>query len=489
MKSKKLNNKGFTLMEIIVTLLISSLVMMIAGSLILNSLGYFNKAATTDADKQSLDLLADFVRDQLLYASDVKVLKSNEERPEGNDWKWLYVKDGRLMLGHVDATDSEAYNDDFYNRRILEISAKGFNENRLDLKFIYYKNNDSEKKEVYKTSTTLELLNMEHNKNANPLQAETKNLTDHIIYYRNGEFENKESSGGGEEEPDDTDYDGTVGGEIACKNDSNTDTWSKGKNFKKVTFVEFPQGSGSWYRAIVDINNSQSDPNHNDDGAWKSIIYASIPSVWQTFSAYEKGDVVKYPANGGYYYIKIRDYSPTEKGTPYAPTGGPNDNATWKYIKYEDIPRKTCKIEEDTPTDNSSKTVAGEYERCSSKLLEWEGGQWIYPGEYVYYEGQIYRFIYHVELNWGHLQKDPPGSNANSRNYWKKISEDFDEYSSYFEGDIVKDVDGNYYRVNIAWVSTGEHPKDMVAKGQAGWELIDINNDTISAPACRTTWW
>ena len=47
----------------------------------------------------------------------------------------------------------------------------------------------------------------------------------------------------------------------------------------------------------------------------------------------------------------------------------------------------------------------------------------------------------------------------------------------------------NYYRVNIAWVSTGEHPKDMVAKGQAGWELIDINNDTISAPACRTTWW
>lgn len=110
---KKLNNKGFTLMEIIVTLLISSLVMMIAGSLILNSLGYFNKAATTDADKQSLDLLADFVRDQLLYASDVKVLKSNEERPEGNDWKWLYVKDGRLMLGHVDATDSEAYNDDF----------------------------------------------------------------------------------------------------------------------------------------------------------------------------------------------------------------------------------------------------------------------------------------------------------------------------------------------------------------------------------------
>lgn len=48
-------------------------------------------------------------------------------------------------------------------------------------------------------------------------------------------------------------------------------------------------------------------------GPGKDIIYASIPSVWQTFSAYEKGDVVKYPANGGYYYIKIRDYSPTEK--------------------------------------------------------------------------------------------------------------------------------------------------------------------------------
>ena len=472
MKSKKLNNKGFTLMEIIVTLLISSLVMMIAGSLILNSLGYFNKAATTDADKQSLDLLADFVRDQLLYASDVKVLKSNEERPEGNDWKWLYVKDGRLMLGHVDATDSEAYNDDFYNRRILEISAKGFNENRLDLKFIYYKNNDSEKKEVYKTSTTLELLNMEHNKNANPLQAETKNLTDHIIYYRNGEFENKESSGGGEEEPDDTDYDGTVGGEIARKNELNTATQLVArKKKKKGTFVEF---KGTWYRAIVDVENDDSDPHTNDKGQWKAIM-----TGWQVTSSYEKGDVVEFPINTKFYYRKIIDYNPAHRGQIY----NPDHRDVWEPIKKEDIQPLKCKIIEDTPTDNSSKTVASEYERCPSNVLEWDSGNKIYPGEYVKYNGQLYRCISNEEINWGHAHQLPPGT-INSQKYWKKISEDFDEYSTYFKGDIVKDTDGKYYQLLTENTTTTHHPSLVPAV----WKLIDIDDVSITTPSCRTSW-
>ena len=141
------------------------------------------------------------------------------------------------------------------------------------------------------------------------------------------------------------------------------------------------------------------------------------------------------------------------------------------------------KIIEDTPTDNSSKTVASEYERCPSNVLEWDSGNKIYPGEYVKYNGQLYRCISNEEINWGHAHQLPPGT-INSQKYWKKISEDFDEYSTYFKGDIVKDTDGKYYQLLTENTTTTHHPSLVPAV----WKLIDIDDVSITTPSCRTSW-
>ena len=51
---KKVNNKGMTLVEIVVVLLIASIIMTITGGILVNSLGYFDTTTKKSLDKQTL---------------------------------------------------------------------------------------------------------------------------------------------------------------------------------------------------------------------------------------------------------------------------------------------------------------------------------------------------------------------------------------------------------------------------------------------------
>lgn len=68
-----LNKKGMTLIEVIVVLLLSSILMVIAGGLLLNSMGYFNRTAQSNYEKQAVDAISSYVRGQLVYASEVQI--------------------------------------------------------------------------------------------------------------------------------------------------------------------------------------------------------------------------------------------------------------------------------------------------------------------------------------------------------------------------------------------------------------------------------
>lgn len=57
-----LNKKGMTLIEVIVVLLLSSILMVIAGGLLLNSMGYFNRTAQSNYEKQAVDAISSYVR-------------------------------------------------------------------------------------------------------------------------------------------------------------------------------------------------------------------------------------------------------------------------------------------------------------------------------------------------------------------------------------------------------------------------------------------
>ena len=120
---KKINHNGFTLVEITVSLLIASIGMMIATTLILNSMGYFDKTVATDLDKQALDGVKDYVQNELIYASSVVIsdeYPSDKTSSSYGKWHWLYVKDGELYRYNnydVEAKSIHVYNTDFYNNK------------------------------------------------------------------------------------------------------------------------------------------------------------------------------------------------------------------------------------------------------------------------------------------------------------------------------------------------------------------------------------
>ena len=54
------NNKGMTLVEIVIVLLIASIAMTITGGILVNSLGYFDDSTKVSIDKQSVDGILDY---------------------------------------------------------------------------------------------------------------------------------------------------------------------------------------------------------------------------------------------------------------------------------------------------------------------------------------------------------------------------------------------------------------------------------------------
>uniref|UniRef100_UPI00295E706B GNAT family N-acetyltransferase n=1 Tax=Faecalibacillus intestinalis TaxID=1982626 RepID=UPI00295E706B len=85
---KKINNKGMTLVEIVVVLLIASIIMTITGGILVNSLGYFDTTTKKSLDKQTLDGVLDFISNEITYATDVRV---SNTKPDDRDWHYLYV--------------------------------------------------------------------------------------------------------------------------------------------------------------------------------------------------------------------------------------------------------------------------------------------------------------------------------------------------------------------------------------------------------------
>ena len=63
---KKVNNKGMTLVEIVVVLLIASIIMTITGGILVNSLGYFDKTTQNSLDKQTVDGVLDFISKMIM---------------------------------------------------------------------------------------------------------------------------------------------------------------------------------------------------------------------------------------------------------------------------------------------------------------------------------------------------------------------------------------------------------------------------------------
>lgn len=461
------NKNGFTLIEIIVSLLIASIGMVIATTLILNSMGYFNKTAISDHDKQALDGIKEYFHDELIYASEARIAT---EKPDQSNWHWLYVKDGVLYRddnygynGDIILEDIAVYNMDYYNSRILNITARTFGSYRIDLKFSF-----SDKKDVvYKTSTTIEMLNF--GKNISGGVASLKDdsqVLDGInkLYYKKDSLNYEKAEA--------ETYTGTVADQVGCipeeilNDDEEKYKFISGTKYKAGDFRYILVNDVKiWYMCLLDSRYNDQELEGQDRYGWKKLVKEYTPQ-----SAYLAGDVVVYQ---GIYYECLTDRINNGSGDIWTP-GYQNEN--WKKISTPTKANKKCGI---LKIDNlpSEGTVARQNFTGGVQKFEKEK---FYNVGVLATEGNNYSPI--KSLVWKKVKTDLIDSdlskfgerNANGQLTWRDFSLDWQVYNGYLKNDVIRFDDDNYYRA-LDIITDGTPPVDANGKVSDKWQRVKIS--------------
>lgn len=473
---KRLDNKGMTLIEVIVVLLISSVIVLIAGGILLNSMGYFNKTADTDLDKLAMDGVMSYVREELVYATDVRILENKPD--ESDDWHWLSLDENNLLM----KDDKIVYDASYYNHKTLRLSAKRYNNDyRIDLQFTFMNHKNVQ---TYQRRFTLELINMKNYDNVGGSSSTvgsdlTKILPNgYKIFYKQGALKVQDDPDSPDvpDVPDTDDGSGTVADEINCKNYAN----DKGdykylENYHIGDFVRWPAGSDNWYRATHEMSPCPWPPGSDGILWWKKI-----DKEYNNQSQYYFGDIIIY--NNLYYQI-IRD--PGDAGIMSAPDAGSHywseGFSSIDELKKAHQINPTCtlggQVEE---PEIYTGTVADEiYCRNNDNNKGWYNPlntNQYKAGDFVQYSVNYTtgKQIFWFRLVKGQASGTAPGT---TQGVWKRITKEWDNYSVYHLGDVVyHEETGSYYKVtevNPGQQIIGIPPgPGNYGNGQGKWEKI-----------------
>lgn len=297
----KLNRKGFTLIEIIVSIAIGSIVLFIAGSIILSSSNFLMTTTEMDIDKRCTDSIVDFVRGEIIYATDVRLMEYNSDKvPEINgedDWHCFYVKDKVLYRD-----DSKVFSAGFYSSKELKLSAKGNYQNgsRIDL---YYELWNSVEK-TYSTRDTVMLLNVQVTdeiKNEGLFTQTQKELSNssYALFYKKSLNTQIEAEDDDDDDEDDDEDDvvsyqrtGTVADQLALMTLAEN-RWAF-KNDTVYRLGDMVYYNDKWW--MWNTNSGQTTPG-SASSHWKCL-----QAEWEQNSRYSDGDIVIY--QGVYYQRK-----------------------------------------------------------------------------------------------------------------------------------------------------------------------------------------
>lgn len=469
MMLKAKDTKGFTLLEIIVVLLISSIVMIIAGSLIMNSLDFFNKTTSSDVEKYAVDSISSLVHDELMYASDVRITTPDDEILEKGDWRSFNIIDHRLYLD-----ETLVFEDNFYNNRDLKLEVKGYEDGyRINLKFSFMKNASSDV--VYTSGSTLELLNLKEQKKINDVfqpfpKTDTYEIgkNDYRLYYKKGDIPDNKTG-------NIDDSTGTVQDELNCRDEEVSNPGDLSGNFKgefsqntTYAYGDFVSFSSNFYRCVEEeglVTNSVINSPLAMSG-WKKIV-----SSWTNKSAYKTGDVVYYQFKPYKCLRGIDENGDDDKkimggvnydGTPKQPSGEETDTEYWKFLSNQELQEEIDKHLSTNFCEIRDWTVGGEKDRCgnSENIKEWKdysppNVETYQLGDFVLYEGKWYR----AYVNTDNIH----APSAIGTNNWKLIETAWDNNSRYNVNDIVtykgnNDTKEKYYRATIGNLTSSAIP-------------------------------
>ena len=341
---KKIGNKGFTLIEVIVSIAIGSIVLGVVLSIIVTSFNIFGSLSTSYLKKKSLDNIMSYVREELLNAHVVVI---SEKKPKGDDWKWLYVDNDMLYRGTNSMKEEAPFlSYDYYNKHSLTDNSSKANKLAISLtvfrsptdnfraKFSYVLSNNDEK---YSKEDTIKFSNIKASSSTSSYDGDITKITsdkqDYVLsntlklYYKGAKSSNSTDHQKGS-------YTHTIVDKLNIMNtylnrgyyvltsvsngqDENTDYFELPTN-NSYRLGDFAYYEGYWWMKVKNDTSGVNNPPQatNGDASWQRLDENFTPA-----STYLKGDVIKY--NNYYYQCNANK-------TSYQAPG--SDNSIWKLL-------------------------------------------------------------------------------------------------------------------------------------------------------------
>lgn len=408
------NQKGMTLIEIVVVLLISTIIMVLAGSMILSTMGYFSDEVVDDQDKEGLDDIVNYVRSELSYTTDVRVASS---KPSDASWNWFSIENGRLYQN-----GKALLADEYYQNRKITLAIQGFDKYRLDLYFQYLDIHDTQ---VYHTRTSLELLNLKATSKQDATFAPFDNITNRTtINHENKIYYIKDPK---QITIPDTDGDGTVAEQIKCLNNATY----RGDFVLNMYYYtgDIAFYDGTWWMCTHKPDFYGSYPNGVDPTTATSTgrRWKKLDKYFDEDSSYEVGDVVIYQGDNKRYEAQKDMLS----WTPTPDSWNGSEGGYWKEVSDEYKENTTCKS---LVSEQMIKTVRNKLDGIELDTID----EYSHSRSY-----QLDAVVYIIQANTGNKEYyvkvfegiGEPGSGASSG--WQHATRDYDANSAYVAGDVV----------------------------------------------------
>lgn len=461
MMNVKKDTRGITLIELVIVMLISLILMGIAGTMLLSSTNNYHQTASTDLAKLSSDEVSSFMREELRYASDMVISKTPLSDPytKENGWHYFYISasdEGRL---YYDQITTPLYPESFYHNHKLAIETRGYDDYHLNLSYYMY---DNQQKENYRSTETLELMNLKlqvaDGKTWFDGTTYDSHSTAYYIYYVRPTV----VIGG---EPEKEANTGTVKDQIACNDDGSTpDSKNKGEYHVDTRYYqgdftylkdEADPTKVQWYECVGHENNS--NPVHGQSPKENGTVWKKMTEYFDPSSNYFIGDVVIYPNN---IYAMYYQFTPTykngtnltfgKKGSLWAPVypdkyGAPicvipwdktkaHENIKYSYVynsPYSKLypynvllsrPEDASKIKEYSPVNTYQSFSQFDASNPSAYIVK-------------------YKNEYYINVTSSMLKGVSPESTVENRYVWQRLQTTWTPTSAYQVGDVV--IDGN----------------------------------------------
>ena len=499
-------NKGFTLVEIIISITIGSVVLALMGTMILTSSNFMSNTTNSDMDKRCVDSCMEFIRDQIEYSTDVRIIENKglDNYPvEGEDnWHCFYIKNHILYRD-----DSPVFDDSFYNHKQLEILVKDDYKNNMRVDFTYHLN-DSDGEKAYGNRDTVVFLNIsEKNKpdgglyvssdvslDANKSFSEKGN---YAVYYKKSLTTNNSSNTPSVGES------GTITGTVADQIEeirvNNTRYCYSGLTY--ISYGDYVYYDGFWWKWIDPNSYQWTSGTHPGDNQKFQFRWKKISSDWDSHSGYEYGDIVFY--NGNYYKYVDQSHNLYNNTVVFIP----GERNSWDINVWEKIENhiSTEKNLQNSPTFNEFKRNQTVIKKLNGLNLDTIP---IYDSTKNYNIGAIVKeeigetgvYQYYLKLydNLGKPGKKVKNNISGLEEVgWQTLSIDYDLNSAYETNDIVMStINGgmNFFKATdkcgiINYNNYGGlKPKDETNKGKI-CIAIPLENSYQNQNNLYYYWW